>query len=97
MEFESGYRYGQHTNIGYPLQHYQYSAQNNALGISTGGRGNTRVCTVRPPVGSGRGSFRGGREEDTETGQARRRVAVAVSPHTYDSVLPILLLGLNND
>ncbi|KAF1965026.1 hypothetical protein BU23DRAFT_575231 [Bimuria novae-zelandiae CBS 107.79] len=77
MEFERAYGYAPHTNIGYPIQ-YQYSGPNTVLAVSNGARVNARVCPVRAPIGNARPPhMRGGREEDNESGQTRRRVAVA--------------------
>lgn len=79
MEFDSGYRYSQHADIGYPLQQYAYTEQN---AISSGARINSRVCPMRAPVGGSRLHMNHRREEDNEIGQ-RRRVAVAVSFLTH--------------
>ena len=82
MEFEHTYRYGPHASIGYPLQQYQHDGRDMAFAVPTGGRMNRRVCPVRGPAM--RLQVRG---DDNETGQSRRRVAVAVS-HAI-SALPL--------
>ncbi|KAF2441096.1 hypothetical protein P171DRAFT_446995 [Karstenula rhodostoma CBS 690.94] len=74
MEFGQGYRYGPHGSIGYPLQQYQHNGRDTAFAIPNGARVNRRVCPVRVPIGSTRLHIRG---DDNETGQSRRRVAVA--------------------
>jgi hypothetical protein len=85
MEFEQGYHYGPHANIGYPLQQYEHSGRDTAFTIPNGARINRRVCPVRGPVGDARLHVRG---DDNETGQSRRRVAVAVSYALLSSSLP---------
>lgn len=76
MELEHVYRHGPYASMGYPLQHYQPDGRDMIYAVPNGARMNRRVCPVRGPIGGVRLQIRG---DENEAGQARRRVAVAVS------------------
>jgi hypothetical protein len=77
MEFDTGPRYSQNAALNYS-HHYYYNDRNIPVANSNGLRPNPRGYPICGPVGGSR--LRGSmsrEEENMDSGQARRRIAVA--------------------
>jgi hypothetical protein len=78
MDYDTTRRYSHNAPLGFP--HYYFTERNMPLAISHVSRTDPRNCPVGGPAGGSRGRGNLGREDGAmETGQSRRRIAVAVS------------------
>ena len=78
MDYDTTRRSPHNASLGFP--HYYFTERNIPLAMSHVSRTDPRNCPVGGPAGGPRGRGIMGREDGAmESGQSRRRIAVAVS------------------